>query len=341
MSLFTRSVRFAIRNFALGLVLAGVFAFAEVARAEPDLLQVATKLVPEPVTGTYNILHSWVSDHEVLYVKNGAMWMHDTSKKTDTKLDKLSDEMFGDIGYLMVEASPAGGYVAWSHSDSVWETAGIGGDGLKEWPAPLLSDVAWCADGAYWARVDQESVGEYDFRSIRAVIYRTTTPAEKESIYALPPGLRDLEILAIPARTTVIARFKDKTYTTSMHPKPTRAPGGEVEFTFSGFTQYRRVQTLSVWDLSSRTKTAQWTIDLPGVVQEVAASPDGKRLAWLVQGPFTSSRSTSIWVSSLDGTGLHEIGSTNDFGISEILWVPGDKAISFHSNYWLYEAPAP
>ena len=349
MRLFTRSVRFAIRYFALGLVLAGALACAGAASATPDLMKNATKLVPEPVTGTSNVDHPWVSDHEVLYVKNGGLWLFDTDKKTNTKLSKLSDEVFAGIGYLVVEVSPARNCVAWCHSNSGWETAQLDGSDVHEWPAPYLNQVDWCADGKYWVRVDQSAVGGYHFPSIRAVFYQATDPPAKRGVYPLPAGLRPLDILAIPTPTTVIARIPDLVRDIPQNPKGHPEPGGGVGFSFMIQETFRPVQTVSEWDLSTGEKTGEWVIRLPANVQEVAASPDGKRIAWLVAAQLAGKAfgGMSIWVSNIDGTGLHEIGSSGSDGanfanmIDEIQWVPGDKAISFHSDYWLYEVPAP
>ena len=93
----------------------------------------------------------------------------------------------------------------------------------------------------------------------------------------------------------------------------------------------------------------RWAIQPPkGTVISIALSTKGDRLAWLISshnsGPanrllghllrylgFRESDVISLWISSLDGSGMREIAKTNssphDFG-GNLGWTPSDSAIS-------------
>ncbi len=56
----------------------------------------------------------------------------------------------------------------------------------------------------------------------------------------------------------------------------------------------------------------------------------------------------SLWTSNLDGSGMTEVGhkpalpEPNDGAeVADILWVPGDREISFQFNDALYTVPVP
>src|SRR5262249_34844636 len=93
-------------------------------------------------------------------------------------------------------------------------------------------------------------------------------------------------------------------------------------------------------------------------VREVAVSPGGDRLAWLLGGrPSSSTRPPvdySLWISGLDGSGLRELGRTRlksekssskrgervDDRPWGLRWVPDGRQVSFLYGDGLFAAPA-
>ena len=112
-----------------------------------------------------------------------------------------------------------------------------------------------------------------------------------------------------------------------------------MAFTFTDTPTLRKAQTISVWSLHEAQPLHRYAIELPGKVYEVTVSPDGERAAWLLQGGTGKIGAMALWVSKLDGSGLHKVGnfgaggkmghgSGMDFPV-QVVWVPGGKRVSF------------
>ena len=149
-------------------------------------------------------------------------------------------------------------------------------------------------------------------------------------------------MLAAPSSDSIIARTHDPRKTAKVTP----VPGG---FIIHDRVTLRATQTISVWSLRQPQPLHEWTITLPDKATEVAVSPDGRRVAWLLTGGSGSSQ--ALWVSALDGGGMREIGAVpirkGAVGgrppsfVSQLDWVPGDKAVSFLYGDALWTVPAP
>ena len=116
---------------------------------------------------------------------------------------------------------------------------------------------------------------------------------------------------------------------------------------------YRDKQELSVWSLHASTALQRWTVHLPGRAYEIAVSPKGDRIAWLLM-PNLKGRprnvqrgAASLWVSQLDGSRMREIGSAGTDVrqrsapslLMQLRWLPGGKRLSFLYNGALYTVP--
>ena len=125
-----------------------------------------------------------------------------------------------------------------------------------------------------------------------------------------------------------------------------------MAFAFQEMPTFRKAQTISVWSLNQAQPLHRYAISLPGWVQEVAVSPDGERIAWLLTKVLGEGAraSVSLWVSGIDGSGLHRVGAVRvrvqhgisplaDFA-SQLHWVPGDKKVSFEYGDALWTVAA-
>ena len=142
--------------------------------------------------------------------------------------------------------------------------------------------------------------------------------------------------------------------------KPT--PSGAGYIAISSVITYRDTQDLSVWSLDSPKPLHQFTVHLPGLVKDVRVSPQGDRVAWIVERQYASPvfkmlqrlfpalkkdehESLEIYVSHLDGSHLREIGRVDRKSspiwrlIEEMRWLPGGKCLSFIVNETLWTVP--
>lgn len=111
-----------------------------------------------------------------------------------------------------------------------------------------------------------------------------------------------------------------------------------------------------------------YTVSLPGnyYADTIALSPSGDRLAWKLYGHHRSSVSflngllwhlfpnlaqspqpvIGLWVSRLDGTGMHEVGEMPvprqdgwNLSLSDLSWTPDGKRLSFTYDGALWTVP--
>jgi hypothetical protein len=81
-------------------------------------------------------------------------------------------------------------------------------------------------------------------------------------------------------------------------------------------------------------------------LQEMVISPQGDRIAWHLSTKTQGVWVESLWVSRIDGTQMHEIGSGDLEGgkkpqiiSGNMKWVPGEKRLSFRDQHTLYTVP--
>ncbi len=191
--------------------------------------------------------------------------------------------------------------------------------------------AAWTADGAEWVEFVGQAFMELNNQPVQAYVHRTASPDARV-------GLRDIDL-----PPTV------HTYPEALVP----LPGGRVAGTVIDGDSLDLV-TFSVGYVGAATPSGQPPLPVPdiSIPQALQVSPDGKHLAWLCSTTPRRSALTefidrwlawlrpdgpsgsSIWISGLDGSGLHEVVSTpspiNDFAWcadGKRLWVVYRKAL--------------
>jgi hypothetical protein len=294
-------------------------------------LTVGKPLLPQamrlfPLDGSFQkggVEQPWLSSHELLHFKKGQLYRYDMTAKTDTPLPALTQQIVNSPASLdFVESSPDGKWVLWGESaNGPIFAASVDGAQRFSWPGNGgLSEPYWCADCHHWLQIlssgDGYSMPDPKTEFNEARLQDVDAPQHTGAITDLPPGLHNLDVLAVVSETEVIARTPDpvKFGPSKEVPTPGGAKPGETSFIIQEKDTYRATQQISVWDLRQRVPLHRWTVRLPGLVQEVVVSPQGDRVAWLIQQTEPKARGrvrlmcTSLWVSGLDGSGLREVG---------------------------------
>jgi len=330
----------------------------------PDLPPIpgATRILtigPDNSTGVAGVMggvgQPWLSDHEVLHFRQGSLYRYDVTSNIDIPLSKLTHQVKTSPCYLyFLNASSNGQQVIWGMSgNNPLFVATMDGTRREQWDGDGgMTQPFWCADGKHWMQFHFGGSPQ-SLRWTKIQMHSLDTPQTSQTFSSAPPGLNGLDILAAPSADWIIARKRDPfTFITPSAHKGVRHPDGSESFVIEEKITSRITPNISVWSLHEAKPLHQWKIPLPGWVQEVAVSPDGRRVAWLMtSGPRRGgATSVSMWASGLDGGGLHRIGVVRprvqhrrgpvaDFA-SQLHWVLGDKKISFLYGDALWTAVA-
>lgn len=289
----------------------------------------------------------------MLHFRHGQLYRYDVAAKTDTLLAGLTHQVKSSPCFLyFLSASPYGQQVVWGISaNNPIFVATVDGTRREQWDGDGgMTQPFWCAGGKHWLQFHfGGSPVALHFTKIER--HSLDVPQTSETFPSPPPGLNGLDILAAPSADEVIARTPDDV--AFQMPKPSKGvkqPDGSMAFTFTDTPTLRRAQTISVWSLHEAQPLYRYALVLPGKVYEVAVSPDGERAAWLLQGGTGKVGATALWVSKLDGSGMHKLGDFGPGGKAsygseinfplQVVWVPGGKRVSFLYGGALWTVPA-
>ena len=295
---------------------------------------------------------SWLSDHEILHAVRGVLCRYDIISHVNTALPALQHQLTTSAPFSATfVASPDSQWVLWDQANvnPTFCAATVYGSKSVHWPEDgEVGQSFWCADSRRWLRF---RFGEPNPRTpfhlplVHARLEDINHPQSAAS-FAVPPGLRDLEVLAAVSEHEVMARTPDPVlpYQAPKHPMLTRkarkkAPTQDsnvLTVTRSITVTLRATQEISVWDLNALTPRHRYTVTLPSIVLAVAVSQAGDRAAWLLSAWKDNRLTTSLWVSGLDGSKLHEVGAipadtvgATSQAPTDVRWLPGDKSVSF------------
>jgi hypothetical protein len=305
--------------------------------------------------------YGWLSDHELLHFLPGeTLASFDLQTKTETPLPALARLVKGSsASFDGLNVSPDGRWVLWGERgyNSLF-VAATDGFVRFQWPGyGGLSEAYWLTDSHHWLQNvfgGNKSIGQIHLRNV-------DTPYVSQTFPTVPTSLQGLNILAALSQDRLLIRTPDPSTVVKAFSLPGARSVKEIQ------TTYRDKQQLSLWNLRSGSLLRQWTIHLPGLASDVHVSPQGDRMAWLLQNNralpwdtllhrlFPAWRmvkhfSMSLWVSRLDGSQMHEVGSivlrspaVRAGQISwpwNIRWLPGGKRLSFLYNDALWTVPA-
>jgi hypothetical protein len=353
----------------LGLLLAWAVPVSAVPPEKPLLPQATRVIALEDQEnhgglGAMQVASPWLSDHELLHIHRKALYLYDTTAHTDTALPKLTYQVkSSNCPIAFLTAAPGAPWVMWGQSaNSPIYVASV--DGLKRWQWPSDGGMTmpyWCADGQRLIQFvfsgDPKTVHYTD-----AYVNDVHTPTQSKMVGSLPPGFQSLEVLVVVSEHHVVARTPDPVTFGNSKPLPKSVQkmmkklkkadrsDGTSTFTFTEQITTRNLQDITVWDLDVPTPLHRYAVSLPAQAQEVAVSPQGDRVAWLLMPSKSRGRAVptvSLWVSGLDGTSLREIGSVRWTSQSQmgdiptqVHWLPGGKRLGFIYGNSLWTVPA-
>ncbi len=238
---------------------------------------------------------SWLSDHEILHAVRGVLCRYDIISHVNTALPALQHQLTTSAPFSVTfEASPDSQWVLWDQANvnPTFCAASVDGSKCVQWPADgEVGQSFWCADSRHWLRF---RFGEltprtpFHFPLVHARLEDINHP-QSAATFAVPPGLRDLEVLAAVSEHEVVARTPDPVIPDQM-PKPTLPPrkarkkaptedSSVLTATSSITLKLRATQEISVWDLNAPTPLHRYTVTLPHNVLAVAVSQAGDRAA--------------------------------------------------------------
>jgi len=325
---------------------------------EPLLLEHATQVLDmraaDPSEG---LNYAWLSDHELLYFRpDGNLWRRDLNTGAETVLRAMTQQVKSSISLPATHwliPSPDGKWLMWGEVGITPLFVGSV-DGTKQ--AVSSTNVGnstpfWMPDSQHWTEWNHDESALW-----RQVEMHTVTAPHWSQVLGTPPArLNESDILAMQSEDVIIARTK-----VDVIAVPVSVGQGYYRLTLHA--AYRDTQQLSVWSLHAQKPLRQFTIHLPGLVQDVKVSPQGDLVVWLVQKRKTSPvfkrlqrffpalekdehECLALYVSQLDGSRMREIGQVDSKPtsagnlINEMRWLPGGKRLSFIANDTLWTVP--
>jgi hypothetical protein len=278
--------------------------------------------------------HFWLTDNTILFFRftsEAELWRYDVARKEETSLNRSLIEAEGGPyispdGKWFVTAWPGSGWSAFELVDSniaqsaKWaESQEV--DGWLD--AHHLIGIG--TRQAYIYRIDDAV--ENDAVPPRAVRHRTV-PLPRSSLL-LSKAARDLDLHFVPPLRFLIH--------TNLHYNPKILHGATTTDIYAG-------------QLDADVRhTKHYIFQAPAgyKIFDMVSSPDGTRVAWLLQSPTTGQ--VSLRVSRLDLSDMHELGTLPDvvdgnhgpwlFDRYSLQWVPNGQQLSFLYRKALWVVP--
>jgi len=325
--------------------------------------------------------YAWISNHELLLCLSGQedpgsiFYIHDLNKGTEKPLKVLSrwfkntdgDGAGGDrYFYLSLDRK----WVAWNgdernpapNADPEYEnftyTSALDGTHYTRW-ATGGGELRWAADSRHLMVFEPGFLFPPSGHS-QLLIGSISAPARLQTIpiASSSPLNRHLDTSKVWFLSEKLALLPSLRDTDLLLPEPS----------FSTPEILPEIQAVAI--ASNKQLLRKYPIRLPikAEIKDVVFSPQGDRLAWelvtrqnasplasqphhpLPRWPLPPITSVSLWVSQIDGTRMHEIGSIQapqalkesqglDL-LGDIQWVPGGKRLSFFYQNALWTVPA-
>ena len=332
---------------ALGLPLAALARQAGRASGQLRLLKGARRL---PTTGGPI---SWASDQQVITLtdrntRGPELELVDVDTGKARTLMDFETALGRELLPWLFAVSPDGKHLLWAAGgppDSRWIVSTLEGRPEADWKSltPGHRGVGLPPLGAVWKRDSSGWVEVFDGRVAVYSLDPNRAPTQFSLTGAGPPGLP----LGFTSANELLVE---------MDPRP---PAGN---------RPPHATFLLVRPFDARPTWRQYSVPVPAgeEVADVALSPAGDRLAWVMSRVITGFRITgqqdghpfadvigslwwSFWESALDGGGMTEIGGllSNDIGpenqrpLNDLAWTPGGRRLSFryHGDSWTVPVP--
>jgi hypothetical protein len=323
-------------------ILAAVTIMANHPKPEP-LSKRATRLFNLSNNQLGGVEYPWISNSKVLRFRGDKLYSFDIPTRRETLLPELTHQVMTSPGYIrFVNVSPTGDWIMWGKSggNTIFASP-LNGSKLVQWLGNGgMTLPYWCSNGKQIAQFSFSSTGmDHGAPRIhfdKVEMHSLDTQSPLETIDQLPKGIQELEVLSVVSANEVIARMPDKIE--SMSSKQS----GPNSFTFTSIVMPREVQEISVWNLSQAKPLHHWRVAIPGQAMSVSVSPDGKKAAWITMRSG-SLKGSSLWISNIDGTDLHMLGSESTSEKAPlpmtVNWSPNEKLLSYRTSDGFWAVP--
>jgi hypothetical protein len=230
--------------------------------------------------------------------------------------------------------SPDGKWLLWNHVDfprSQWVAAAFDGQ-QQQWAqgsdpasteAYLPNHALWMPDSTRWVELVSRLKNDiYSIHLAHKYAMGGTTPVSTVHISGLQDGLP-------------VGIRQDEVVVMDNSPRRTDAPIRQID--------------LSLVSLGADKVTAQQLsvpIPVSAAVADVRLSPQGERLAWILEQEHDKTRLYTLYTADADGAHARPIGSAPGMQIGkayswprELRWLPDGKQISFVYQNAVYTLP--
>lgn len=293
--------------------------------------------------------HAWLSDSELVFVRDGELGSYDVAERT-FQLSHLFEGVSTNSSFRQFfMLSPDRRWVLWRQGHGATMVAAVDGtgtsrrsrEGFTYWHRPFWSTVPDRWVEVEFTTISNESPNGREMREelVRFVERDAAGRDPDQLITSIPDGLKYLRVIAAPSLALVVAR--------EMPPIGKSWSMGFARGRSVVATVYRprESETISVWDVEFEHPTAQWHIELPGRMCDCVATPKADRLAWLIDGRGRDR--VGIWSSYLDGSHMRRLAGFPTPGLLApavdyprgLAWLPGGNAISFAYDGAIWTVP--
>lgn len=314
------------------------------------LLSQATRVAQEKDWSEYR----WISPQEVLIIRNPPVdfgWdlsRYDLRTHSETELTALNRRLPDSlVMHGQWELSPDGRWCLWTDENSGICSARLDGSGYRKWPGDWhTEEIHWMGDSRHWLTLQgawpEETFHQFLVRNVEAPTEKIVIPLSDMNPFVRVLGDNAIYVLA-----------QDHLFVETGSPNITNC------FTLTEFSMRPTVTPLRRFSIHP---PSGWHMN------EYQFSPRGDRIAWLFTYdqtqfhpsplmtflhrflPFVHNDAPddiSLWVSALDGSGMHEIGRapakhspTGQLEPDLLEWLPDGKRLSFRYNGSLWTVPA-
>jgi len=286
--------------------------------------------------------YTWVNSHEIVYRLSDTAHPRPDQRwfVMDVRTQKARPiNHLGDKSYLFDSMSdptpnPAGSKLLWEAADSkfkpLWVVTDLDGRTIGSWTRHAVRFIASAmGQDQSWAEwsLDGRAIFECESKAEKGLALhvwrRDISNLSKEIVYPT------LEVISKPEDRYVIYDLGNGEAAWIEGPM----------FTISGRQLIRRWRL----DRPAKAKTSSFIVPAGMMNWSPIVSPDHTRILWEC---WSSGLFVSLWVSKMDGYGLHELGAVrldpklkaNGVpGFGEVHWIPGRAAASFCFMRKIYE----
>jgi len=274
--------------------------------------------------GAGQVGYPWLSDHELLHFGyDGMLYRYDIGLQTDMPLPALVHQIIAsNAKNYSIDASHDGKWVLWHGEDDNFFAAPIDGKKRLSWhiKGSEVEGAHWCSDSRHWLLLP----GMLEIQGQSPLAHEfCVDDSRQDRTLTIPNELRFEDVIWTGSDKDVIA-------------SPIYGPHDWVHEVGAKYPL-----NVDIWSLSVFVSREHDTVNLPSIPQDAAVSRNGANAAWIIDADDSSRLDVGLWISTIHGTQLREIGGMNgelknggkNIDLWGVHWSPDGKWIDFvHDN---------